>query len=447
MRTLTVFSLLLVIMQLSAQSMHFDDYSTIPITSGTYSFSELKNYQGDERILVYSQTYSSVYVSVYDTEGSFIETYSLTKHATGSDQKMTYYEYDGAGYLVVSRTVGGPNENSTSYYADIYSMNTCSFDQSIICKTWNNNESCKYTVTLQQPVATYSEGVDDVVLCIPTGCFYRYESLEPPDYPWFTDDGQHLTMIHIEDNTPSLSSYNDRSACIITGDVPTCPAVTYGWYYLTDWSGPEYYESFLHAVGVSGDFPNYTGSFPVSDHYPAEPESVTLSWGQSGIREYSLNWELIWSSAETHLRRPAKPSCCFSHYTVYFDGYGNNTAYEIRDRLDGSILDWGDIGWKPDYINRLENGSLIMLKGTSSGVQMKHASVTPLAINMTPAMNLTSTGVHLAWDEVESALSYKVYVSDRPNGGYQLVGTTDELFFDHAESHQSKRFYRISVEY
>ncbi len=143
----------------------------------------------------------------------------------------------------------------------------------------------------------------------------------------------------------------------------------------------------------------------LSDNYPNWPQSITYLSIDSGpmaptFNEIDMSGNLIWSDSLSYLDEEVLisgicESSCFrgnnnEPYTIYFaPGTG---AWEVRNRLSGSIDGHGEAPFVPANIERIGDNTLIFLAADSLGVEVWYGSYT-VGVNdpcQIPAPQLTA---------------------------------------------------------
>ncbi len=399
MRAAITLVILYLAVTLSAQ-MQFTQHETITIDNSAYSYAEMKNFQGEDRILVYSHTPENLFINVYDIYGNSIDVITIAAEDSTTDRMMSYYEYDGEGYLLTNHVHQGQmnfeGDGWTQYTYLIAFTYEVSTGENIFARNigtlFSHEDNPVWSGTVidsahvQQPVTSYGYGFNEVMLTIPfhTESKYKYHSEDE----WSYTNSTIMYNIIVEDDAFTSSFSSQTSSIITSGAIAGYPRITSGFTHFYSQGEVFFSNRKLWANDLIIDqtmFQSYEFISPftlISDHYPSEPESFTMGCcdihGNYTISERNLAGEVIWESAETNIGQALGLSCCFfdeenTPYTLYYGE--DDSGYEIRNRLDGSILSWGyNHGWTPDYINRLEDQSMVMLRNTDNGIEVWHAA-------------------------------------------------------------------------
>ncbi len=496
MKTLLVFFLLVLALQLAAE-MEFTQQGTIPVSNGTFAYAELKNYHGDERILVYSQTTTSIYVKVCDPEGNLIESFTLTTTDNTDERKMSYFEYDDTGYMVVNYTIRGQRSyngdnwtRSERAYSDIYNLETGSLvdHQNVASKTssysqyedpyepWYNYDSTiTWTLNPQQPVTQYF-GSGYCKLNVPFrfrrhSYYTAYDQINEEDevlyplyeevfdvtsvnYQYFEDTGMYI-LSGQDEQLPKISAGYNRTFYDYNDAWPIRQWVVWGFIYDDSLIMSE----LLAAEADFSFFGVYETSRYVllSDYYPESSQSFTLltitDYEDFEFGERDLSGNIIWSSSETTLDMYddliAKQyhSCCFINCegnpcTLYYRDEGS--SWEARNRLDGSIVDHGTFSFPtPVNLGRLLDGTIVLLSEGDSDVVVYHANTGIIEIELN--IEAGSGFVNLDWNDIEGATGYKVYSADTPDGVFTFLADASMSQHYITTLPDTQKYYKVTA--
>ncbi len=109
MKTPWAFAFMFLAVLLAAE-MQFTQRNTIPVAGDEFSYAEIKSYQDEDRILVYSQTAEEVVITVCDLEGNTIENHAIAMSDSTLERKMSCFEHGGTPYLVMNKVITDPKE-------------------------------------------------------------------------------------------------------------------------------------------------------------------------------------------------------------------------------------------------------------------------------------------------------------------------------------------------
>ncbi len=391
-------------------TMDFTQKETIPIANGTFSYAELRSVEGTDRIVVYSQDTDNIYLTISDIDGNVLETVTLAMTDNTTARKMSYFEQDETACLLVATvTESERNYSETGYTShsyqtiSIYDIETgdC-IDTHDFGSYYNSFEAvgeygyannCFFEMEPLQPEVTYG---DEVLITSPYSVveteYFMQGFVLDTDYVWRS----------YTNNTAVLSSRNQRyssvdnmGSMVIRGDMVASPRIVsgiYRWFSEGTLSLTDIYVSWENTWDMIDEETGVTNLRPyllLSDKYPDLPKTFTLGEtlpnGSFRISELNADGNRIWTDITTNvdLLIPfddlsfLPPSCCFPNAdgdacTIYFGLSG--TGYEIRNRINGDIEEFGDAPFAPLEIDRIDNENLVYLAPTDDGIVVWHSA-------------------------------------------------------------------------
>ncbi len=429
MKTVLVTLMLVLAFQLAAE-MEFTQKNTISIPNGVYSFAELRYVQGEEQIVVYSKDTNNFYLTFCDKDGNILETMSLAMPYDTIYSRMSYFEWDDIPYVVVNsvaRTDSVVNNNSCQIHSystfSLYNLQSgeCTVSDTVRSYltdySWESSMGYQdyhiYNVRTNQPIATYGPGYNGILLSAPynlTEVIYNAQYGNIFEYTTNYSFYCRKTVISPDEITHNcIEQYGHTE---IEGHIADNPRISSSYTQTLNFQDPYMTDIFIYWNGQANFMAENMGETSlhpfllISDHYPAQPQSFTV-WetqynGEPQVSEFDLEGNRIWSQQDTSMPmtvafenlsfRPV--SCCFGAaqsvaYTVYFGITGDN--YEVRNRINGHLMDSGEAPFSPDNIDRMADETLVFLAPIYQGVEVWHGNY-PVSVDdptESPELELT----------------------------------------------------------
>ncbi len=137
----------------------------------------------------------------------------------------------------------------------------------------------------------------------------------------------------------------------------------------------------------------------------------------------------------------------FDSYISDADGDPLTLRYEDNTNISVQIVGHTVTFSAPAYWVGSENIAFFVSDGVLESNAVIPVSVLEPASLDIPNLTVvgTETGCRLSWDAVPNANHYNVFISDAPDGVYQFLGTTQELFYD-SVTETPTGFFRVTAE-
>lgn len=471
-------------------------------TTGTSIGSEIKYVQGNERLLMYYTSGSTLRVYQCTVGGTSLLSNTISCTQTGTIQRALYFECNGYGFYAVVinwvRTVSGLTV--TSPVLQIYDAQTLGLIDTCILATYNNRQdvndpdwddlyetlvSITYTLKNNFIINKPDNPEGCVELLIATNVASNYYSCNA--YYTFDDEQRYsyfniMTQIQLTYNSGTyglttpvqlstgahiLANCYDGSAQMVVSDYSFTETSYQGEFGSIDCHHRMYHSNDNGIWSTLND--TYLSTYSFNDNIyssytlcsknrsSASPGVMVFDYcvptGDSVqtfcFKEYALDGTLMWTRETSDFNYWAVNSIVSSCLSCPEDAnsvisINPQNHYEARSESSGDVLYSGTIPFaQPKNILRTHDGYPVYTVVNSTSCQVWHSSFgLPVVSNLKVCcQNDGSTALN--WDYALGGCSFKIYSDTNARGSFStLEGNTNE----HScvlQNQGTKKYYRV----